>query len=187
MDTAGGNWTVFQRRDNIEPRQDFYLGWKEYKEGFGDVTQEFWWGLEHLFQLTSSDRQYELRVDLEAFDGSRAYAVYQGFRISSEEDGYKLSVSNYSGPARNSLYWSVDDRADRPPAEYDGSRHGDGCRQRREAAAADADAGAVQPSYHRLKVEDVLSYQNQVKSKFQNNPQVHNDFLDIMKEFKAQK
>ncbi|KAF0309485.1 Paired amphipathic helix protein Sin3a [Amphibalanus amphitrite] len=79
------------------------------------------------------------------------------------------------------------DRADRPPAEYDGSRHGDGCRQRREAAAADADAGAVQPSYHRLKVEDVLSYQNQVKSKFQNNPQVHNDFLDIMKEFKAQK
>ncbi|KAF0306131.1 Paired amphipathic helix protein Sin3a [Amphibalanus amphitrite] len=42
------------------------------------------------------------------------------------------------------------------------------------------------PSYHRLKVEDVLSYQNQVKSKFQNNPQVHNDFLDIMKEFKAQ-
>ncbi|XP_043197603.1 paired amphipathic helix protein Sin3a-like [Amphibalanus amphitrite] len=58
--------------------------------------------------------------------------------------------------------------------------------QRREAAAADADAGAVQPSYHRLKVEDVLSYQNQVKSKFQNNPQVHNDFLDIMKEFKAQ-
>ncbi|KAF0306227.1 Paired amphipathic helix protein Sin3a [Amphibalanus amphitrite] len=80
----------------------------------------------------------------------------------------------------------ADDRADRPPAEYDGSRHGDGCRQRREAAAADADAGAVQPSYHRLKVEDVLSYQNQVKSKFQNNPQVHNDFLDIMKEFKAQ-
>ncbi|KAF0296500.1 Paired amphipathic helix protein Sin3a [Amphibalanus amphitrite] len=64
---------------------------------------------------------------------------------------------------------------------------GDGCRQRQEAAAAAADAGAVQPSYHRLKVEDVLSYQDQVKSKFQNNPQVHNDFLDIMKEFKAQK
>ena len=54
------------------------------------------------------------------------------------------------------------------------------------AAAADA-AGAGQPSYHRLKVEDALSYLDQVKSKFQNNPEVYNDFLDIMKEFKAQK
>ncbi|KAF0305787.1 Paired amphipathic helix protein Sin3a [Amphibalanus amphitrite] len=53
----------------------------------------------------------------------------------------------------------ADDRADRPPAEYDRSCHGNGCRQRQEAAAADA--GALQPSYHRLKVEDVLSYQDQ--------------------------
>lgn len=44
-----------------------------------------------------------------------------------------------------------------------------------------------QPSYQRLKVEDALSYLDQVKSKFQNNPEVYNDFLDIMKEFKAQK
>ena len=48
-----------------------------------------------------------------------------------------------------------------------------------------ADSG--QPSYQRLKVEDALSYLDQVKSKFQNNPEVYNDFLDIMKEFKAQK
>ncbi|XP_043245262.1 angiopoietin-2-like [Amphibalanus amphitrite] len=83
MDTAGGNWTVFQRRDDIQPHQDFYLGWTDYKEGFGNVTKEFWWGLEHLFQLTSSGRQYELRIDLESFDGNRSYVLYQGFRISS--------------------------------------------------------------------------------------------------------
>ncbi|XP_043209629.1 techylectin-5B-like [Amphibalanus amphitrite] len=107
MEFAGGNWTVIQRRDNIEPRQDFYLGWKEYKEGFGNVTQEFWWGLEHLFQLTSSDRRYELRVDLEAFDGSRRYATYQQFRISSELYGYRLSASDYSGNATDGLKYAV--------------------------------------------------------------------------------
>ncbi|XP_021968707.1 paired amphipathic helix protein Sin3a isoform X3 [Folsomia candida] len=38
----------------------------------------------------------------------------------------------------------------------------------------------------RLKVEDALNYLDQVKYKFGNQPQVYNDFLDIMKEFKSQ-
>jgi len=42
------------------------------------------------------------------------------------------------------------------------------------------------PSFQRLKVEDALSYLDQVKYKFGNQPQVYNDFLDIMKEFKSQ-
>jgi len=37
-----------------------------------------------------------------------------------------------------------------------------------------------------LKVEDALSYLDQVKFKFGSQPQVYNDFLDIMKEFKSQ-
>ncbi|XP_046452720.1 paired amphipathic helix protein Sin3b-like isoform X1 [Daphnia pulex] len=40
--------------------------------------------------------------------------------------------------------------------------------------------------FQRLKVEDALSYLDQVKYKFGNQPQVYNDFLDIMKEFKSQ-
>ncbi|EEC13644.1 sin3b, putative, partial [Ixodes scapularis] len=35
-------------------------------------------------------------------------------------------------------------------------------------------------------VEDALSYLDQVKFRFGNQPQVYNDFLDIMKEFKSQ-
>uniref|UniRef100_A0A8C5GDX5 Paired amphipathic helix protein Sin3a n=1 Tax=Gouania willdenowi TaxID=441366 RepID=A0A8C5GDX5_GOUWI len=38
----------------------------------------------------------------------------------------------------------------------------------------------------RLFVEDALSYLDQVKLQFGNQPQVYNDFLDIMKEFKSQ-
>lgn len=46
-----------------------------------------------------------------------------------------------------------------------------------------------QPSpsnFQRLKVEDALSYLDLVKYKFGSKPQVYNDFLDIMKEFKSQ-
>lgn len=48
--------------------------------------------------------------------------------------------------------------------------------------------GAQPPGaqFQRLKVEDALSYLDQVKYKFNTQPQVYNDFLDIMKEFKSQ-
>ncbi|XP_072393755.1 paired amphipathic helix protein Sin3a [Diabrotica undecimpunctata] len=41
-------------------------------------------------------------------------------------------------------------------------------------------------NFQRLKVEDALSYLDLVKFKFGAKPQVYNDFLDIMKEFKSQ-
>jgi len=46
---------------------------------------------------------------------------------------------------------------------------------------------AAQPQpYRQLKVEDALAYLDQVKMKFEKQPQIYNKFLDIMKEFKAQ-
>ena len=132
MDTDGGNWTVFQRRDDIKPHQDFYLGWTDYKHGFGNLTGEFWWGLDYLWQLTSvNDRQYELRIDLEAFDGSTAHAVYQGFRISSEEDNYQLRASNYSGDAGHSLQDSVNGQFSTRDRDHDG-RFGDSCTEEQQ-------------------------------------------------------
>lgn len=38
----------------------------------------------------------------------------------------------------------------------------------------------------RLKVEDALSYLDRVKQQFSSNPSIYNEFLDIMKKFKAQ-
>ncbi|XP_043213013.1 microfibril-associated glycoprotein 4-like [Amphibalanus amphitrite] len=104
MDLDGGNWTVFQRRDDIQPRQDFYLGWLDYKWGFGELDGEFWWGLERLWGLTSQlDRRYELRIDLTDFNGDKRHAVYQGFRIAPEADNYRLTAVNYTGDAGDSL------------------------------------------------------------------------------------
>ena len=111
MDSAGGNWTVIQRRDDIQPRQDFYLGWAEYRRGFGNLTGEFWWGLENMHQLTASnDTQYELRVEMEAFNGDKVYYTYDGFGVSSEDDGYRLRASSVRDSAWNGLEENVGEK-----------------------------------------------------------------------------
>ena len=100
MDTDGGGWTVFQRRHN--GLVDFYRDWEDYKQGFGYVNGDYWLGLQNLHWLTSTAR-YELRVDLEDFDGNRAYAKYNSFQIGDERLFYKLILGDYEGTAGNSL------------------------------------------------------------------------------------
>uniref|UniRef100_A0A182Z7W6 Fibrinogen C-terminal domain-containing protein n=1 Tax=Biomphalaria glabrata TaxID=6526 RepID=A0A182Z7W6_BIOGL len=59
--TDGGGWIIFQRR--INGNVDFYRGWKEYRDGFGDYNiGEFYLGNENIFKLTSR-RQFDLRID----------------------------------------------------------------------------------------------------------------------------
>ena len=122
METDGGGWTVFQRRADILPREDFYRGWDYYKEGFGDLYKEFWWGLEYVWALISStDRLYELRVDLEDFEGEKRYAMYNSFRISSESDEYRLTIGNYTGDAGDALTYHNGMRFSTKDSDNDGN------------------------------------------------------------------
>jgi archaellum component FlaC len=50
MESKGGGWTYVLNR--YEGVQDFYLNWRNYKLGFGNLGGEFWLGLEYLHQLT---------------------------------------------------------------------------------------------------------------------------------------
>ncbi|XP_021340478.1 microfibril-associated glycoprotein 4-like [Mizuhopecten yessoensis] len=100
METDGGGWTVFQRR--IDGATDFYKGWEEYRNGFGDVNHEFWLGNDKLHALTSADNT-ELRVDIEDFENNTAYAQYQQFAIWNIMVNYRLNISGYSGNAGDSL------------------------------------------------------------------------------------
>uniref|UniRef100_A0A6P7G244 Techylectin-5B-like n=1 Tax=Diabrotica virgifera virgifera TaxID=50390 RepID=A0A6P7G244_DIAVI len=50
METKGGGWTHIQKR--FDGSQDFYLPWRDYKIGFGDLNSEFWIGLENIYHMT---------------------------------------------------------------------------------------------------------------------------------------
>uniref|UniRef100_A0A8C0Q456 Microfibril-associated glycoprotein 4 n=1 Tax=Canis lupus familiaris TaxID=9615 RepID=A0A8C0Q456_CANLF len=106
MTTAGGKWTVFQKRFNGSV--SFFRGWNDYKLGFGRADGEYWLGLQNLHLLTLKQK-YELRVDLEDFENNTASAKYAEFSISpnavsAEEDGYTLYVAGFEdGGAGDSL------------------------------------------------------------------------------------
>ncbi|XP_043188070.1 fibrinogen-like protein 1 [Amphibalanus amphitrite] len=132
METDGGGWTVFQRREDILPREDFYRNWTEYKYGFGDLTGEFWMGLEKLWLLTGkSDRRYELRVDLGDFDGEKRYARYENFRISSELDGYRVTGGSYTGNAGDSMAYHFGQKFSTRDKDQD--KHFSNCARDRES------------------------------------------------------
>jgi len=98
-----GDWTVFQRR--VDGSQDFYLGWSEYVDGFGNANSEFWLGLDILHELTKNNDMM-LRVDLEDKEGNTAYAEYTTFSVGPASDKYRLNVGGYSGTAGDSLTYN---------------------------------------------------------------------------------
>ena len=99
MTTDGGGWTVFQRRR--DGSVDFYLYWINYQQGFGDLSGEFWLGLDKIHRLTSTGTQ--LRVDMQDFEMDSRYAKYTNFSIGDSVSNYTLSVSGYNGTAGDSL------------------------------------------------------------------------------------
>ncbi|XP_041372883.1 microfibril-associated glycoprotein 4-like [Gigantopelta aegis] len=93
-------WLVIQRR--TDGSHDFYRTWNEYRDGFGDLNNEFWLGNTNIHRITSQGL-YDLRIDLEDFEGNTAYAMYKNFSLASEQDYFRLSIGEYSGDAGDSL------------------------------------------------------------------------------------
>ncbi|XP_066296312.1 angiopoietin-related protein 7-like [Branchiostoma lanceolatum] len=118
MQTDGGGWTVIQRR--VNGSVNFDRNWTDYKFGFGDKFGEYWLGNENIYRITN-ERPNKLRVMIEDWMGMKAYAEYSTFSISSERDGYRLSLGEYSGGlagdsirnqynSQNSMAFSTKDR-----------------------------------------------------------------------------
>ncbi|XP_072041063.1 ryncolin-1-like [Amphiura filiformis] len=93
METDGGGWTVFQRRE--DGSVDFFLNWIDYKNGFGDVTAEHWLGNDNIHTITNNiGKTYELRVDLDdCFE--TAFAVYTSCTIADESDKYRIALGAF--------------------------------------------------------------------------------------------
>ena len=79
METDGGGWLVIQRR--INGMVPFNRTLKEYENGFGDASSEFWYGLKNILCLTRN-KAVELRIDLEYPNGTTGYVHYKQFSIS---------------------------------------------------------------------------------------------------------
>uniref|UniRef100_A0A673XWW5 Tenascin Cb n=1 Tax=Salmo trutta TaxID=8032 RepID=A0A673XWW5_SALTR len=111
MDTDGGGWIVFVRRQS--GKLEFFRNWRNYTAGFGDMNDEFWLGLSNLHKITVAG-QYELRVDLRD-KGEVAYAQYDKFSVSDPRSRYKVHVGGYSGTAGDSMTY----HHGRPFSTYD--------------------------------------------------------------------
>ena len=100
METDGGRWTVFQRRQ--DGSVNFYKYWVDYENGFGNLTGEFWLGLSKIHRLTQ-EGPITLRVDLGDFEGNKRYAQYTTFSVGNSATEYTLTVGGYSGTAGDAL------------------------------------------------------------------------------------
>ncbi|XP_025101870.1 uncharacterized protein LOC112568674 isoform X3 [Pomacea canaliculata] len=107
MDTTTGGWTVFQRRRltvyNPDEFADFNRNWTEYVNGFGNISGEFWLGLDAIRALSWYGDNTILRVDLVDWIGTHHWAEYYSFYLMGPDKDYKLYTWYYSGTAGDAL------------------------------------------------------------------------------------
>ena len=83
---------MFQNR--YDGSVELYRDWADYKNGFGNVSGEFWLGNDNIHSLTSAGSNV-LRIDMEAFTGETRHAEYNGFSLDDESTNYALRLSSY--------------------------------------------------------------------------------------------
>jgi len=90
---------ILVRKNVGNPVDFFHKTWSEYKSGFS-ANGESWLGLESLHTLTSQ-QSYMLKITMTDFDGRDYIALYNQFKVSPEDDGYRLSVTDYNAYLSN--------------------------------------------------------------------------------------
>ncbi|XP_011193326.2 fibrinogen C domain-containing protein 1-like [Zeugodacus cucurbitae] len=125
LDPSGGEaWTLIQLRK--DEYMNFYRGWKEYKNGFGNLNRNFFIGLDKLHALTAS-QLHELWIELKDFDNVTKYAKYDSFAIADEIQKYALSIlGEYSGTAGDAML-TIHDGAKFSTFDQDNSERGSNC------------------------------------------------------------
>uniref|UniRef100_T1IQG4 Fibrinogen C-terminal domain-containing protein n=1 Tax=Strigamia maritima TaxID=126957 RepID=T1IQG4_STRMM len=85
METDGGGWTVFQRRDKSLTRKvHFDNSWVSYREGFGNLCGEFWLGNHFIHNFGDG---LTMRIDLTVGEESKVI-VSDSFSIDDEANNF---------------------------------------------------------------------------------------------------
>ena len=98
--TSGGNWVVIQRR--VKGDVDFYRSWAEYMAGFGNLTGDYWLGLQDIHTICPPSKPCSFRVDLKddrkgsTRYGQTLWAEYSSFSLGGYTEKYRLSLSGYN-------------------------------------------------------------------------------------------
>ncbi|XP_025107601.1 angiopoietin-related protein 1-like [Pomacea canaliculata] len=83
--------TVMIRRNN---KINFTRSWREYREGFGNLSETHWLGLEQIHLLTSQNRSYRLVVQVEQPNGTLLQAAYNNFKVKDEKSLYQFTFDS---------------------------------------------------------------------------------------------
>ncbi|NWX47232.1 ANGL3 protein, partial [Steatornis caripensis] len=95
----GSSWTVIQNR--MDGSLDFNQTWDAYTNGFGDLNEEFWLGLNKTYSITKQGA-YILRIELQDWKDNKRYIEY-AFSLGGPETDYNLQLSRISGSIPNAL------------------------------------------------------------------------------------
>ena len=126
--TMGGGWTVIQRRQ--DGSVNFTRNWKEYKYGFGNYSNEFWFGNENIHYLTkpsNAPKKSELLINMR-INGEIRFSKHSTFEIGDEESEYVLKVAGASGnvsKAYHRLEYNDGKKFSTIDRDNDGWAHGD--------------------------------------------------------------
>jgi len=108
IEPPAGDWILIQKHNFLDKDAFKDKLWVDYKDGFGDGINEFWFGLQKMHDFTKNGLwllKVTFTYDLDNFGrpltrrydpyhrGDRAYGIYTHFHIDSEDDRFRFHVS----------------------------------------------------------------------------------------------
>ena len=113
-------WIIIQQR--LDGQLNFYLNWTEYKEGFGNMNDSFWFGNEKIHLLTTEGR-WKIRFEMMFAAYGWMSAEYYYFSLDNEVNNYTIHLDGYSGDCGDGMIYTTDagrfDHNNKPFQTYD--------------------------------------------------------------------
>ena len=101
MNTTDGGWIVVQR-NRINSTVNFNRTYSEYEKGFGNLSGDFWYGLEALHCLTQRGT-WEMRIDYQLANGVTSFLHYNTFLVNTAATEYQLTITSFTARGTNFL------------------------------------------------------------------------------------